>query len=249
MLEKFKGDTLKNILILEDNPVTLKYVASLIQEIDSRNTVFMCSCVEDAYRHALEKDIDFFIIDVILDTNRPGDSSGLKFVDAIRKIDRYAFAPVIFVTSLEDAKLYTYEKLHCYSFVEKPFDPNKLKGLVMQCLNFPAVEQKRKTMYFRKDGIILAADREDIVYAECINHVLNVHTVQGDLLSIPYVTLKKFLADVDSDDFIQCSRSAVVNRCYVHNVDITNRVIQLKNQMGTVEIGIMYKKELRESFR
>lgn len=209
----------------------------------------MCSCVEDAYRHALEKDIDLFIIDVILDTSRPGDSSGLNFVDAIRKIDRYAFTPVIFVTSLEDAKLYTYEKLHCYSFIEKPFDPNKLKGVVMQCLNFPAVEQKRKTMYFRKDGIILAADREDIVYAECINHVLNVHTVQGDLLSIPYVTLKKFLADVDSDDFIQCSRNVVVNKRYIHNVDITNGVIQLKGKMGTVEIGIMYKKGLREIFR
>lgn len=52
---------------------------------------------------------------------------------------------------------------------------NRLKELVMQCLNFPIVEKKRKTMYFRKDGIILAADREDIVYAECINHVLNIH--------------------------------------------------------------------------
>ena len=104
-------------------------------------------------------------------------------------------------------------------------------------------------MYFRKDGIILAADREDIVYVECINHVLNIQTIQGDLLSIPYVTLKKFLSDVDSDDFVQCSRSTVVNRCYIHNVDITNRVIQLKNQMGTVEIGIMYKKGLKEVFK
>lgn len=240
---------MKKILVLEDNPMTLEYITLLIQEIDIRNTIFMCSGIKDAYQHALEKDIDLFIIDIILDTSRPGDSSGLKFVDAIRKIDRYAFTPVIFVTSLEDAKLYTYEKLHCYSFIEKPFDSDKLKELVMQCLNFPGVEQKRKTMYFRKDGIILAADRENIVYVECINHILNINTVQGELLSIPYVTLKKFLADVDSADFVQCSRSVVVNKCYIHNVDITNRVIQLKDQMGTVEIGIMYKKGLREIFK
>ena len=69
------------------------------------------------------------------------------------------------------------------------------------------------------------------------------------MLSIPYVTLKKFLSDVDSDGFIQCSRSVVVNTDYIHNVDITNRVIQLKKQVGTVEIGIMYKKELRERFK
>lgn len=240
---------MKKILVLEDNPVTLEYITSLIREIDIKNTLFACSDVKNAYQYVLEKDIDLFIIDIILDTSRPGDSSGLKFVDGIRRIDRYSFTPVIFVTSLEDARLYTYEKLHCYSFIEKPFDPNKLKEMVMQCLNFPTVEQKRKTMYFRKDGIILAADREDIVYAECINHILNIHTAQGDLLSIPYVTLKKFLLEVDSDDFIQCSRSAVVNKCYIHNVDITNRVIQLKNQMGTVEIGVMYKKELKELFK
>lgn len=237
---------MKKILVLEDNPVTLVYITSLIQEMDPKNTIFECSDVKDAYQYVLEKDIDLFIIDIILDTSRPGDSSGLKFVDGIRRIDRYAFTPVIFVTSLEDARLYTYEKLHCYSFIEKPFDSNKLKEMVMQCLNFPSVEQKRKTMYFRKEGIILAADREDIVYAESINHILNIHTTQGDLLSIPYVTLKKFMSDVDSDDFVQCSRSTVVNRCYIHNVDITNRVIQLKNQLGTVEIGIMYKKGLKE---
>lgn len=240
---------MKKILVLEDNRVTLEYIASLIQEIDIKNTIFMCSGIKDAYQCALEKDIDLFIIDIILDTSRPGDSSGLKFVDGIRKIDRYAFTPVIFVTSLEDARLYTYEKLHGYSFIEKPFNPNKLKELIMQCLKFPSVEKKRKTMYFRKDGIILAADREDIVYAESINHTLNIHTVQGDLLSVPYITLKKFLEDVDSDCFVQCSRSAVVNKCYIHSVDITNRVIQLTKQMGTVEIGIRYKKDLKENFR
>ena len=240
---------MKKILVLEDNFVTLEYITSIIQEIDTRNTVFMCSNVREAYQYVLEKDIDLFIIDIILDTSRPGDSSGLNFVDAIRKIDRYAFMPVIFVTSLEDARLYTYEKLHCYSFIEKPFDRNKLKELIKQCLNFPSVEKKGKTMYFRKDGIILAADREDIAYVECVNHVLYIHTIHGDLLSIPYVTLKKFLSDVDSDGFIQCSRSVVVNTDYIHNVDITNRVIQLKKQVGTVEIGIMYKKELRERIK
>ena len=236
---------MKKILVLEDN-VTLKYIMSLVQDLDNKNVIFACSDVRDAYKYALEKEIDLFIIDIILDTSRLGDSSGLKFVDGIRDIDRYAFTPVIFVTSLEDARLYTYEKLHCYSFVEKPFDPNKLKELIIQCLNFPSIEQKRKTMYFRKDGIILAADRDEIVYVECINHILNIHMKQGDLLSVPYVTLKKFLSDIDSDDFIQCSRSAVVNKRYIHNVDITNRVIQLKKQIGTVEIGIMYKKGLKD---
>ncbi|MBO5097007.1 MAG: hypothetical protein J6B96_01680 [Agathobacter sp.] len=78
---------MKKILVLEDNPVTLEYITSLIQEIAVKNTIFACSDMKMAYQYALEKDIDLFIIDIILDTSRPGDSSGLKFVDGIRRID------------------------------------------------------------------------------------------------------------------------------------------------------------------
>ena len=66
------------------------------------------------------------------------------------------------------------------------------------------------------------------------------------MLSIPYVTLKKFLAEADSEDMIQCSRSTVVNKKFIHNVDIPNQVIQLRGGAETVEIGIMYKKSFKE---
>ena len=106
-----------------------------------------------------------------------------------------------------------------------------------------------KTLYFRKDGIILAAEREDVVYAESINHVMNIHTKQGDVLAIPYITLKKIMEDIDSVDFIQCSRNTIVNKKYVQNVDITNRIIQFRNDLGRIEIGVMFKKYVKECFR
>lgn len=242
-------ELLKNVLILEDNLVTNGYLQEIVQEIDNKNRSFAFTNIKDAYQCVLEKRIDLFIIDIILDASVPGDSSGLKFVDRIRQINNYAFTPVIFITSLEDAKLYTYEKLHCYSFIEKPFDSEKLKVTIRECLNFPDVVEKRKTLYFRKDGIILAVDREDIVYAESINHIMNIHTMRGDALKIPYITLKKLMEEVDSTDMIQCSRSTIVNIAYIDNVDIPNQIIQLKNGMGNVEIGIMYKKKLKEIFK
>ena len=238
---------MKKILVLEDNSATLEYLVALLKEVEIKNDILACTNIKDAYQYALEKDIDLFIIDIILDTSRPGDSSGLQFVDSIRKIERYAFTPVIFVTSLTDERLYSYEKLHCYSFIEKPFDEDRFKKLARECLNFPERKEK-KNLFFRKEGIILAVEREDIVYAEYKNRMLDIHTKQKDLLSIPYITLKEFLTDLDSTDFLQCSRNTVVNSNFIHNVDITNRVIQLKEQMGRIEIGIMYKKEIRNIF-
>lgn len=34
----------------------------------------------------------------------------------------------------------------------------------------------------------------------------------------------------------------------IRNVDITNRTIQLKHNFGELEIGMMYKKSLKEMF-
>lgn len=240
---------LKKVLILEDNLTMNDYLQKIVAEIDIKQHVFAFSDIKDAYQCALEKRIDLFVIDIILDTSVPGDSSGLKFVDRIRKIENYKFTPVIFVTSLEDAKLYTYERLHCYSFIEKPFEPQRLKELVRECLYFSNDIEIRKTLYFRKDGIILAVDREDIVYAESINHIMNIHTKQGDILKIPYITLRRLVEEADSADFMQCSRNTIVNKSYIANVDIPNQIIQLKGGLGKVEIGIMYKKQLKEMFR
>lgn len=240
---------MKKILILEDNAVAIEHLKVLIAELEVKCDVYATHDLKDAYQYILENTVDLFIIDIILDTSRPGDTSGLKFVDNLRKIERYAFVPVIFVTSLEDSKLYTYEKLHCYSFVEKPFDSMLVKKAIEKCLRFPSKEREKKTLYFRKDGIILAVELEKLVYAECINHIMHIHIDNGEILKIPYVTLKKLLNDTADYNIIQCSRNTLVNKDFVHNVDITNRIIQLKDNHGRVEIGVMYKKYMKEIFQ
>ncbi len=240
---------MKKVLVLEDNSVMRVYLSEIIQSIDVKNEVYCFDNVRDAYQCALEKVVDLFIVDIILDTSRPGDSSGLKFVENIRTINHYEFVPIIFVTSLEDTKLYTYEKLHCFSFIEKPFAADHMKALVEQCFRYPGNIHTTKTLYFRKDGIIHAVEREDIVYVESNNHILSIHTQRGDILNVPYITIKKFLMDVDSDDFVQCSRNTVINKNFILNVDISNRVIQIKETMERIDIGTMYKKRLGEILR
>lgn len=244
----FEGNDVKKILILEDNNSVVNSIERMIQKIPVKSSVFSFNNLKDAYQCALEKDIHLFIVDIILGINKPGDASGLKFIEAIRQIEKYYFIPVIIITSLEDSKLYTYEKLHCYSFIEKPFDAMRLQELVEKCVQFPHQAKENKTLYFRKDGVIFAVGREDIVYAETVNHVMHIYTAQKDLMKIPYITLKRLMEDADSPDLIQCSRQTVVNKAFIHNVDIPNRMIHLKKNYGDIEIGIRYKKSLKEMF-
>ena len=72
-----------------------------------------------------------------------------------------------------------------FDVYEKPFDESKMKNVMEECLQFYDVQQANKTLFFRKDGIILALDREEILYSESIQHIMYIHTTKEDTLSIP----------------------------------------------------------------
>ena len=95
-----KGELiLKKVLILEDNPVTLEYVSKLVKEVDCNLAVYKYKNTKDAYQCILENRIDLFIIDIILEPNCPGDISGFKFAEKMRKIEGYSFIPLIFIAT------------------------------------------------------------------------------------------------------------------------------------------------------
>lgn len=246
-IDLYEGFYLKKVLILEDNSVARKHLEQIVYDIDVKSIVYSFDNIKDAYQCALEKTIDLFLIDIILDTRKPGDSSGLRFVENIRHINHYEFVPVVIITSLEDAKSYTYDTLHCYHFVEKPFDVESVKDIVRQCFRYPGNNKKARTLYLPNDGILLAVKLEHLVYAECRNHFLYIYTSNKDVLEIPYYTLKKLMDEADCSDIIQCRRNTVFNRKYIKNIDKANRIIQFKNGLGRVEISIMYIKHVLES--
>lgn len=60
---------MKKILILEDNSTTLMNLTQIVQNIDVKNVVYPFCDLKDAYQCAMDKVIDLFIVDIILDKN------------------------------------------------------------------------------------------------------------------------------------------------------------------------------------
>ena len=209
---------MKKVLILEDNVHTLACLEQIVKECDEGCTVYSLTNLKDARECMLEHKIDLFIVDIILDRNTKGDASGLKFAESIRSIGHYRFVPLIFITSLMDSKFISYDRFHCY-----------------------------RVVYFHKDGIILAIKLKEIIYAESTNHTLHIHTKKNDIIRIAYVTLKSFIQMVDDVEFVQCSRSTVVNLPYVKNIDMPNRIIQVYNG-DRIEIGSRFKDKMKDMF-
>ncbi len=239
---------MKKVLVLEDDHATLEVIEKLIHEIDKNVIVYKIMTLPEAYQIAVEHDITLFIVDIMIDNSVRNDVSGLVFVEKIRKIEKYAFVPVIFITALVDPELHAYRKLHCYGYLEKPLLVKETKQLINQALKFQVPQKEEGTVYFRKDGIIYAVDKKDIVYIKSHGGKVTVTTVRDELV-IYYRNCKEVLEELDSDRFIQCNRGNIVNIDFIANIDPVNRVIQLKDNFGIIEISTMMKKSVMEKIK
>lgn len=239
---------MKNVLILEDNIIMLEMVEKIINEIDTGIIVFKTGILSEAYQLAVEHDISLFIIDIMLDHSVRNDVSGLIFVEKIRTIERYAFTPVIFVTSLVDPELHAYRQLHCYGYLEKPLLVEESKQLIRQALKFQQSSKEEGAIYFRKDGIIYAVRKNDIVYIKSCGGKVTIKTVKDEHI-IYYRNCKDMLKKLDSDKFIQSNRGTIINKAYIYNVDPVNRIVHLIDNYGTIEIGTLLKKSFMEKIK
>lgn len=233
---------MKRILILEDNVKTLTSLEKMIREISPEIITFPVQTYEEACICAVKQQIDIFILDIILNTKQPGDTSGMAFAREMRNYKKYQLTPMIFITVLADPELYAYRELHSFGYLEKPFSMEEARKLVMKALEYTIPIEKEKTIWLRKDGILFAVPLHKVICVETRNHILYIH-MQDELLEIPYITIKEFMREADGFGFCQCSRSALVNKDYIKSVDTINRYISFRGTDKTVEVGPVYRKK------
>ncbi len=236
----------KNILVVEDKSLHMEQACKLLQNMDVNVKIFKAFTFEEAIVIASQHRIHVFLVDIILKTSVPGDVSGMSFIQTIRNISKYAFTPVIILTSLEDPKLYAYSELHCYGYLEKPYDKEKLYSLVKSALQSPVMEGK-DTLYLRNHGLIYSVSIPEIVFIEIARKGMVIHTIRDDF-HFPYRSMEEMLRELESARFLPCSRFVIVNRDYVASVDYTNRMIHLKTRSEILEIGPIMLRRFKEEF-
>ena len=239
----------KNVLILEDNKSTQELLKNIFSRLEIHSQISVADSAKDAYVLAVGGFYDLFVVDVVLDHRKASDVSGMAFVERIREIEYYKLTPVIFITGLEDPKFYAYSQLHCYSYLEKPFDFHAAALLFTEVLkstrNRPEITEN---FYFRKDGILYSVETRKIVYIEIQAKKNYLHCVDGTMV-LPYVPLADFTRELDPRYFLQCNRSTVVNRRFISAVDTVNNYVSLKKNFGTLDIGRVIKQDFLNRFR
>lgn len=231
----------KQILIVEDNEGSMNKACRILKDIGDV-IILQARNSDTAYKYAMEYTIDLFIVDIILDSDEYADISGLKFVESIRTIDKYKFTPVIVTTSLEDPKFHAYSYLHCFRYFEKPYDSEEFKKAICEAMEYKTVKKAKEFYSYKDDGIIYTVKVDDIVYFQTINRVTQIHCRNGKVLDTPYKSNKNILLELNSEKFLRCSNTTIVNVEFIAGIDTLNRYIMLTEGFGALEIGPKIKK-------
>lgn len=218
----------KNVLILEDEIDCMDMLERLINETVSSVTCYKAKSLQEAYVIMHNYVIDAFFIDIMLDPNLTGDASGMNFAEELRGVEKYKFTPIIFVTGVEDSKMYAYKRLRCYDYIEKPYNVSEAKKTISQALCYKTQPEKERVIHFKKDGLLISVVEKDIVYIKSESRILYVCT-KNDELSLPYATCDRMMELLDTRLFVQCNRNTIVNWNHIGNIDRVNRYIEILN--------------------
>ena len=234
----------KSCLIIEDNTVQRETIKKLVSETSTEITIYDVDNLMSAYKVLLEHTIDLFVVDIVLDTNRKGDISGVNLVNIIRNMPQYKFTPVVFVTSLEDPKMFAYSKLHCFSYLEKPFNRGETRNIFERALGYTTPRNEQEVLCLRKDGVLYPLHIDQIIYIECRNRSVIIHIRGGEIVCMPYMTCKQILDRANNSALFQCNRGIIANRNYIRTVDKANLIIELKECRKRLDIGVTYAKQV-----
>lgn len=239
---------MKNILLLEDNEETIQVLTELINHISKNVNVYSFANMTGIFDFVMTHTIDLFLLDIVIEKGNLGDTSGLRFAEELRKISRYEFTPIIFISSLYDPKLYTYSTLHSFEYIEKPFDKQHVTDTISKALRFPAGNMEDACVHFRMDGIILVVKCTEILYIESFRHKIYIHKTDDTKVNVPYKTFESILLEAQDAGLIQISRNTIINMKNLEYVDWGNNCIKMRGYDKLLGIGITYKKQLRNLF-
>ena len=236
------------ILIIEDEAIQSKLLTSCIKELGNDYEVIATGNGNDAYRRATENEIDLFFIDVNLI-----DESGIEIAKEIRKIEKYKFAWMIFITTHVQFMIEAFKDVHCYDFILKPYDKSTIHSTINNLLankeTYKQNSEEEPYSFIDIEGILVKIFHKDIVFIETYQKMTKIYT-KNDILFVRKLPLKALLKFLNCNSIVQSHKSFAVNIEYIEALSSKSRgsEISFTNRSEKAPLGDKYRKPILESW-
>ncbi|MHC1686017.1 MAG: LytR/AlgR family response regulator transcription factor [Clostridiaceae bacterium] len=242
---------MNNILIVEDDVIQRENLKKLLSEIYTSLNLYEAESQEEAMEISKKVPIDIFYIDVSLK-----DSSGIDFAKELRKIKRYEFTWIVFITTHIQYMIQAFKEIHCYDFIIKPYEKKDIVSLTERLIsgsnsNKEEITEEKSIVFDVQDGISIKIYTDEIIFISVSLRNAAIHTVNGKY-EIKGIGLKKILELIDCENIIQSFRSFIVNTKHISKIQsIDSKVseIYFKDYSEKAILGYTFKNAVLEKFK
>lgn len=228
------------ILIVDTQEIIHESLIKIARNLDKTVEVFVTGYACKALDYAKNNQIDAFFLDIQL-----LDYSGIELAKKIRKIEKYMFTPIVFITAISTRELEAFRQIHCYDYIVKPFSDEEIYRVFRKIIKYYISQKNEEPMLkLERKGSINIINYKDIIYLDLKNRKICITTL-NEKIYYTGKTLSQMKALL-SDDFIQVHQSFIINKRFINNIKLSKNEICLKGVEEFIPIGRTYKKGVRE---
>ncbi len=166
--------------------------------------------------------------------------NGMDIARQVRKYD--PFIPIAFITKTKEYIGQGYD-VWAIQYLLKPVSYAGVEQCMERIVQMK-VQNENQTFSFKSEGIMHVLNCRDILYFESRQHYIEIHTTDAQYLFRENINrLQKSLPE----QFIRCSRSAIVNLFHLYQYDARtkNKTIILANGIR-IPVSDSYAKTVKE---
>lgn len=207
-----------NVLVAEDDDLQRDNLIKMLKDIVKDINIYEAEDETSALETSIKENIDFFYIDITLK-----NSSGLSLAMNLRKMPKYNLTWIVFITTHRRYMLPAFKEIHCYDYIVKPYNKQKLKDMTMLIINnikknYKAETKEKEYVLFDSNKLNIKVYLENILFIEVrIRNVL-VHTTKG-FYEIHRTSLKNIVKKVCNNYIVQSHRSYIINLNHIEKVE------------------------------
>lgn len=239
----------KNILIVDADDRQRSKITRIAREaVDESNVkakFYQAVNATRAERILEQNDIDLLIFTMACQRAEKESLSGICLVEKLRKIEKYMFLPVIFVSSQKEMRQYAFTELNCLGYLSYEFDKERLGKIIKKGLHHTTSRERDKELYLKTDSILHPIRIKDIVYIESQKRGIQFNLRDGTSLHFPYRSLRDVNEIIGNRCLLQCGRNIIVNREYIDKANEKEVCLVNGEETISLQVGVTYRNVMK----